>query len=63
VDQWVDQALAEWCGSIDLQAGRKYDITMEYYENEAGAGAQLYWSSPSIPRVVIPRARLYSTTR
>jgi hypothetical protein len=63
VDQWVDQALAEWCGSIDLQAGRKYDITMEYYENEAGAGAQLYWSSPSIPRAVIPRARLYSTTR
>ncbi|MBK5257131.1 MAG: hypothetical protein JJE39_13960, partial [Vicinamibacteria bacterium] len=63
VDKWVDQAPAEWCGSIDLRAGQKYEVTMEYYENEAGAVAQLYWSSPSLTKAIIPKARLYSTTR
>ncbi|MBK5256239.1 MAG: hypothetical protein JJE39_09430, partial [Vicinamibacteria bacterium] len=60
VDHWAGQAATEWCGAIALQAGTKYVITMEYYENAAAALAQLYWSSPSMPKVIIPQGRLYS---
>ena len=63
VDQWSDQAVTEWCGTLSLQGGRKYELKMEYFENTAGAVAKLYWSSASTPKGVVPRERLYSTKR
>jgi subtilisin family serine protease len=46
-------------GTIFLNAGQKYDITYEYYENYGVASSQLSWSSPSTPKAVIPSNRLY----
>jgi hypothetical protein len=60
VDEWVDQGATEWNGSIALQSGRLYPITMEYYENGGSASAQLAWSSPSTVKAVIPQSQLYS---
>jgi hypothetical protein len=37
-----------------LKAGQLYDIRMEYYEGSGVASARLFWSSPSIPRQIIP---------
>jgi hypothetical protein len=61
VDKWVAQSPTQWCGSLALQAGHKYDIRMEYLEKTGGTVAQLFWSSPSVPKAIIPTARLYST--
>jgi hypothetical protein len=62
IDRWVNQSPREWSGSIDLVAGQKYDIKMEYYENTGGAVANLSWSSPSQAKQIIPTSRLYTSS-
>jgi hypothetical protein len=51
---------ASYSGTIALQAGQKYDITMEYFDQTGPASAQLQWSSPSTPLGVIPQSQLYA---
>jgi hypothetical protein len=58
VDAWIDQGTTEYSGTIDLVAGNKYSLVMEYYENGGGAVAELLWSSPSTPKQVVPQAAL-----
>ena len=58
VDVWSDHGPTEYSGSITLEAGRRYDLRMEMYENGGGAVAQLLWSSPNQPREVIPASQL-----
>src|SRR5205807_2672283 len=62
IDQWVDQGPTEWSGSINLAAGQRYNIQMDYYENGGGAVATLSWSSPSTVKVIVPQAQLYPIT-
>jgi N-acetylneuraminic acid mutarotase len=45
---------------INLVAGQRYDVTIEYFENVGRAGAHLLWSSPTTPREVIPTASLFN---
>ncbi len=59
IDEWVDQGVTEWSGSIQLNAQQLYNIRMDYYENGGGAGASLSWSSPSTTKVIIPQSQLY----
>jgi alpha-D-xyloside xylohydrolase len=47
VDAWQDQAPLVTPGKIFLQAGKRYSVKLEYYENAMGAVAQLYWIKPS----------------
>jgi hypothetical protein len=59
-DKWGQQSGVEWIGLINLAAGQKYSIVMEYYENTGDARAILYWSTPSWlspyqPKQVIPQ--------
>jgi hypothetical protein len=61
IDKWVLQSATEWSGSIALVAGNKYDIKLEYYENQSAAVAQLRWSSASTPKAIIPSSQLYPT--
>ncbi|HUU18123.1 MAG TPA: PA14 domain-containing protein [Sedimentisphaerales bacterium] len=58
VDDWEDQSATENFGTIDLVAGNVYGLLMEYYENSGGAVAELWWSSPSTPKQLIPQAAL-----
>jgi glucose/arabinose dehydrogenase len=60
VDRFVDQPPTEYSGTIALQAGQKYDIEIEYYEQGGGALQQLSWSSPSQAKQIIPATQLYS---
>lgn len=53
-DNWSDHAPAEVSGRINLVAGALCDIKVEYYERTGGAQVQLRWSSPSLPKEVIP---------
>src|SRR5687768_3896976 len=40
IDNWTAHALTENSASIALQAGRKYDLRMEFFDNAAGATAR-----------------------
>ena len=46
-------------GTITLNAGQKYDITVEYYQNFSVSSMKLSWSSPSTPKQIVPANRLY----
>jgi PKD repeat protein len=61
IDEWVDQAPTTWSGTIPLVAGQRYNIQMDYYQNQGGAVAYLYWSSPSTTQVIIPQNQLFPT--
>lgn len=58
IDNWTDHAPTENNGTIDLQAGRKYNLRLEYFENAGGALLRLAWSSPSQLKQIIPSTRL-----
>lgn len=60
IDDWTDHAAKEDSSeSITLQAGRKYDIRLEYYENTGLATIKLSWTPPGQSKQVIPQEHLY----
>ncbi|MDZ7619545.1 MAG: PQQ-binding-like beta-propeller repeat protein [Patescibacteria group bacterium] len=55
--------VAEVTGEISLEAGKRYQLRMEYYQAadraaNAAAIAELAWSSPSVAKAAIPASRL-----
>src|SRR5207302_1552728 len=58
ISNWTSHAATVNQGSIRLDAGKRYDIKIEYFESYGGAIAKLEWQSPSQPRQVIPQAQL-----
>ncbi|MGB6045119.1 MAG: PA14 domain-containing protein, partial [Pirellulales bacterium] len=60
VDKWVDQSASTHTGNIDLIAGQRYDIIMEYFENGGLANAALRWSSASQPLEIVPNSQLFT---
>lgn len=62
IDKWILQAPTEYAANMNLTAGTKYDIKLEYFENYGGAVAQLRWSSASTPKQIIPASQLYPTS-
>jgi hypothetical protein len=59
IDNWTDHSAKEDKGTIALQAGQKYDICVDYYENGGEAVAKLLWASLSQPKEVVPTTQLY----
>ncbi len=59
IDKWVIQPGVEWSGTITLQAGVRYNLQLDYFENIGNAGVHLSWSSPTQPKQIIPMNRLY----
>ncbi len=60
IDNLIDQSATEKSGTIHLNAGQKYTIRMDYFDNHVFAVAQLYWSSPSTQKRIIPQSQLFS---
>jgi glucose/arabinose dehydrogenase len=58
IDNWTDHPPTEDHGSVTLSAGVSYPLRLEYYESAGGATIQLFWSSPSQSRQIIPSTRL-----
>lgn len=56
INGWNDMWNATNTGKIYLEAGKKYDICLEYYKNMGSEEIKLEWSSPSMPRSVIPQS-------
>ncbi len=63
INAFVSEAPSLWSANIPLKAQQYYNIEMDYFhETGGGAGAALYWSSPSTPQEIIPSSQLYSAT-
>ena len=59
LDSWIDQGATERTAvPIALQAGARYDIKIEYYENGGAAMARLFWSSSSQAKEIVPTSPL-----
>ena len=59
IDNWSDRAPTDDSGTITLEAGKRYDVQMDYYENGGGAVAKLQWSYPGQVREAVPAANLF----
>jgi hypothetical protein len=59
VDHWMPQPRTEWSGTVTLTAGHRCDLRMDYFDNDGDASAVLSWSSPSLPKQVLPAANLF----
>lgn len=46
IDDWNDHALQPHAVRLMLEAGRAYDVRVEYYENTGDAAATLGWRAP-----------------
>ncbi len=58
IDDWNIHESTWNSATIDLEAGQKYDLRLEYFDDEGDAVIRLEWDSPSTPRQVIPEIRL-----
>lgn len=59
IDTWSQYQSGGTNAPLHLSADRRSDFTLEYFEWEYGASAQLFWSSPSQPEQIIPQSQLY----
>lgn len=60
VDQWVNQSGVEHSGTIALEAGRYYDIKVEYYDHKYAALVSLSWQPDGGTKTIVPAANLFS---
>jgi GH35 family endo-1,4-beta-xylanase len=63
INRYVDQAPTATSGTINLVAGRRYDLVLEYYENGGGASIKMEWQSASQAREVVPAGQLFPAER
>jgi hypothetical protein len=60
INDWTIHGFKADQGTIALEAGKKYDIKMEYYQHEGLASAHLLWSSRSQAEQIVPQSQLYA---
>ncbi|MGX6443621.1 PA14 domain-containing protein [Neobacillus sp. K501] len=60
IDFWEDKwDLEQKSAPITLEAGKEYDIKVEYFENYGGSNLRLYWSSPSTEKQIVPSSAFF----
>jgi hypothetical protein len=60
LDSWSEPfGPQEVAATVDVRAGQRYDLAVEYWEDIGDAFAHLYWSWPCREREVVPLNRLY----
>jgi hypothetical protein len=59
IDNWADHPITEDRGAVSLNAGKKYPIQLEFYENVGGAIMKLSWSSKQQAKEIVPASQLY----
>jgi fibronectin type 3 domain-containing protein len=60
INNWTYHAPIEDIGMIALSAGQQYTIEMDFFQGGGPDLAQLFWSSPSTPKQLVPQSQLYS---
>jgi len=60
INNWTDHAsTTNTSASINLTAGTKYTLKVEYYEHTGNTVAKLQWSYPGQSTQIIPQSRLF----
>jgi hypothetical protein len=62
IDNWRDPGLVTSSGTIDLVAGVKYNVRLEYYDVTGMAQVILSWHGPYTSKQFIPRSQLYANS-
>ena len=55
-EDWTEHAPTTVTAEVTLQAGKSYDVKMEYYEGQIGAVARLVWQPPVVTNAGSPYA-------
>ena len=59
IENWAVRGAAEDQATVDLKAGQKHDIVLEYFQGTGEAAMTLSWSSKSQKREAIPASQLF----
>lgn len=59
IDNWGDHGPTENNGDISLEAGKLYDLKLEYFQGGGGGLIELGWEPPGGDRAVIAQTQLY----
>jgi hypothetical protein len=59
MDHWNAGGTLEYSAKVDLNAGRRHAIRMEYFDQVSTASAQLFWRSASQGREIIPSTQFF----
>ena len=59
VDNWTDHGPTNDSGTITLEAGKRYDINLDFYENGGGAEIGLRWQPPGQSQTIVPASNLF----
>jgi len=62
VNNWTRHSATTNSGQVTLEAGKRYDLRMEFFQSYGSAVAKLRWASPSQASQIVPQTQLYSTT-
>jgi hypothetical protein len=58
INKWQAQSPTTWSASVNLVAGQRYILRMDYYEAGGGAEAKLEWQHPGAARQIVPTTAL-----
>ncbi|MEM6632597.1 MAG: PA14 domain-containing protein, partial [Bacteroidota bacterium] len=59
IENWTVHAPTEDIGTIELEAGQRVPIKLDYFENGGHAVAELRWSSSEIEKQYVPESALF----
>ena len=60
INQWLIRGSTEDTATIELEAGKKYALKVEYYQAVAGLDYRLFWTPPHGFKTIVPRSQLYA---
>jgi len=60
IDNWTRHPPTEDSGELELEAGRRYELKVEYFQGSGGACLVLFWQEPQRAREVVPAEVLFT---
>ena len=61
-DHWTPHDYAETNFTVSLKAGGKHKLKAEYFDAGGNARAQLFWSTATMPKTIVPQERFYAAS-
>ncbi len=59
IDDWAVRGVQERSATVELDAGRRHALVLEYFDRVSTARCSLYWSSLQQPRELVPQPCLH----
>jgi hypothetical protein len=58
IDKWTNDWGIDYSGSINLVAGQRYAMKVEFFEYDGAANCKLWWQSASQSKEIVPQSQL-----